>query len=136
MIDLGIDAPDSLEAFVDAGMRIGSIDLLAKKPMISPDKAKRAEAIAQNADYVATCGEANYFLAMLPENPELPRSENFGYMIESFGELLPTLEANNARLVIEGWPGPGALCCTPEAYRALFKELPSSAVGIRTFGRP
>ena len=130
VIDLGIDAPESLQAFVDAGMRIGSIDLLAKQPMISPDKGKRAEAIAQNADYVATCGAANYFLVMLPEDPALPRAENFGYMVESFGELLPTLEANNARLAIEGWPGPGALCCTPEAFRALFKELPSPAVGI------
>lgn len=47
-------------------------------------------------------------------------------MVESFGELVPVLEANDARLVIEGWPGPGALCCTPEGYRAAFKELPSS----------
>ena len=130
VIDLGSDAPDSLQTFVDAGMRIGSIDLAASKPMISPDKGTRMAAIAQNADHIATCGAANYFLVMLPEHPELARAENFGYMVESFGELLPVLEANNARLVIEGWPGPGALCCTPEAFRALFKELPSSAMGI------
>ena len=130
VIDLGTDAPDSLQTFVNAGMRIGSIDLAAKKPMISADKATRAGAIAQNAEYITTCGAANYFLAMLPENPELPKSENFGYMVESFGELVPVLEANDARLVIEGYPGPGALCCTPEAFRALFKELPSPAVGI------
>jgi sugar phosphate isomerase/epimerase len=111
-------------------MRIGSIDLLAWQPMISPDKGKREEAIAQNADYIATCGAANYFLVMLPEDPSLPRSENFGYMVDSFGELVPTLEAHNARLAIEGWPGPGALCCTPEAFRELSKELPSPAVGI------
>ncbi len=30
----------------------------------------------------------------------------------------------------EGWPGPGALCCTPEGYRALFREIPSPAMGI------
>ena len=130
VVDLGTDAPDSLQAFVEAGMRIGSIDLAAVKPMISPDKGKRAEAVAQNADYVTARGAANSFLVMLPEDPALPRAENFGYMVESFGELLPTLEAKNARLAIEGWPGPGALCCTPEALRALFKELPSQAVGI------
>jgi sugar phosphate isomerase/epimerase len=33
-------------------------------------------------------------------------------------------------LAIEGWPGPGALCCTPEGYRAAFRECPSPAVGI------
>jgi sugar phosphate isomerase/epimerase len=130
VIDLGTDAPASLQIFVDAGMRIGSINLAADKPMISPDQATRADAIAQNAEYIATCGAANYFLVMQPENPELARSENFGYMIESFGELLPVLEANSARLVIEGYPGPGALCCTPEGLRALFGELPSPAVGI------
>jgi sugar phosphate isomerase/epimerase len=67
---------------------------------------------------------------MLPEEPERPRQENFGYMVESYGELAPILEASRAKLVIEGWPGPGALCCTPEGYRAFFKECPSEALGI------
>jgi sugar phosphate isomerase/epimerase len=130
VVDLGRDAPDSLQVFAEAGMRIGSIDLLAWQPMISSDKGQRAEAVAQNAEYIAKCGAANYFLVMLPQDPALPRAENFRYMIESFGALIPALEANNARLAIEGWPGPGALCCTPEAFRALFQELPSPAVGI------
>jgi sugar phosphate isomerase/epimerase len=118
---------------VNAGMRIGSVDLAEWQGMISPDKAKQKDAIAKNADYVRACapaGPINYFLVMLPEKPELPRAENFGFMVESFGELVPVLEKNDARLVIEGWPGPGALCCTPEGYRALFRELPSKAVGI------
>jgi sugar phosphate isomerase/epimerase len=51
-------------------------------------------------------------------------------MVESFGELVPALEKADARLAVEGWPGPGALCCTPEAYRALFKELGSGAVAV------
>jgi sugar phosphate isomerase/epimerase len=67
---------------------------------------------------------------MLPEKPDLPRAENFGYMVESFRQLAPVLEENNARLVIEGWPGPGALCCTPEAYRAFFEQIPSPAMGV------
>ena len=29
-----------------------------------------------------------------------------------------------------GWPGPGALCCTPEGYRAFFAECPSPALGV------
>jgi sugar phosphate isomerase/epimerase len=118
---------------IDAGLRVGSVDLLDNKGMISPDKAKRTDAIARNAEYVracAACGPINHFLVMLPEKPELPRAENFGYMLESFGELIPVLEENNARLAVEGWPGPGALCCTPEGYRALFRELSSKAVGI------
>jgi sugar phosphate isomerase/epimerase len=138
VIDLGRDGDRCVQAAVDAGLRIGSIDLAIWNEMISPDKGERAEAIARNADYVRACaaGRApgsepvNFFLVMLPKDPQLPRADNFGYMVESFAELLPILEESNARLAVEGWPGPGALCCTPEGFRALFKELPSSAVGI------
>jgi sugar phosphate isomerase/epimerase len=132
-IDLGKDAPQSGKTAIDAGLRIGSVDLLDTKGMISPDAATREKAIAANAEFIRTCaalGPVNYFLVMLPERPELPRNENFGYMVESFRQLAPVLEENNARLVIEGWPGPGALCCTPEGYRAFFKEIPSRAMGV------
>ena len=101
--------------------------------MISADKGKRDAAVARNAEYVracAACGPMNYFIVMLPENAELPRAENFGYMVDSFNKLAPVLEENNAHISIEGWPGPGALCCTPENYRAFFKECPSKSMGI------
>ncbi|MCL4858979.1 MAG: sugar phosphate isomerase/epimerase [Caldilineaceae bacterium] len=132
-IDLGKDAPDVGQAVLDAGLRIGSVDLLDNKGMISPDKTTRDKAIAANAQYVESCaqlGAVNHFLVMLPEKPELPRSENFGFMVDSFRQLAPALEAHNARLVIEGWPGPGALCCTPEGYRAFFNEVSSPAMGV------
>jgi sugar phosphate isomerase/epimerase len=133
VIDLRRDSDTAARPFVEAGIHVGSIDLLEDKGMISPDRGRRAEAVARNAEYVQACapyGEMNLFVVMLPERPELPRAENYGYMIESFGELVPVIEENGARLVIEGWPGPGALCCTPEGYRALFRELPSEAMGI------
>ncbi|MBN1934941.1 MAG: sugar phosphate isomerase/epimerase [Anaerolineae bacterium] len=133
VIDLNRDGDQTAKQMVDAGMRIGSVDLAEWQGMISPDRAKRQDAIARNAEYVRACavaGPINYFLVMLPEKPDLPRAENFGLMVDSFAELVPVLEKNNARLAIEGWPGPGALCCTPEGYRALFRELPSKAVGI------
>jgi sugar phosphate isomerase/epimerase len=129
-IDLGKDAASLIKTVLDAKLCIGSVDMFEVKGMISPDKGKRADAIAQNAAHVRACGAMNYFLVMLPEKPELKRAENFGFMVESFGELLPILEENGARLAIEGWPGPGALCCTPEAFRAAFRELPSKAMGI------
>jgi len=132
-IDVGRDANLSAKQVIDAGLRVGTADLAEGNGMISPDKAKRADAIAKNADYIracAECGPINYFVVMLPEKPELPRAENFGYMLDSFSELVPVLEENDAHISIEGWPGPGALCCTPEGYRALFKECPSKAIGI------
>lgn len=132
-IDLGKEGPAAIKTALDAGLRVGSVDLAEWPGMIAADKGQRAEAIAQNSDYIRACaahGPANHFLVMLPEDPSRPRSENFGFMVESFSELAPVLEENQARLVIEGWPGPGALCCTPEGYRAFFKACPSPAMGI------
>jgi sugar phosphate isomerase/epimerase len=51
-------------------------------------------------------------------------------MVDSYGRLAPTLEECGGRIVIEGWPGPGALCCTPETIRALLEEIDSPAMGI------
>jgi len=132
-IDLGKDGDRLARKAIDAGLRVGTVDLLEVNAMMSPDRGRRKDAIARNAAYVRACGAygpIDYFLVMTPEQPDLPRPENFRYMIESFGELAAVLEENKARLAIEGWPGPGALCCTPEGYRALFKELPTQAVGI------
>lgn len=132
-IDLGRDGDTTARVVIDAGLRVGTVDLLEWQGMISPDKGRRAEAVARNAEYVracAACGPINHFIVMLPEKPELPRAENFGYMVESFSQLAPVLEECRAHIAVEGWPGPGALCCTPEGYRALFKEIPSPAMAI------
>ncbi len=133
VVDPGRDGDKVGKQIVDAGLRIGSVDLVEWEGMISADKGKRADAVAKNTAYVEACaayGAVNHFLVMLPENKDLPRSENFGYMVESFNQLAPVLEKNKARIVVEGWPGPGALCCTPEGYRAFLKECPSKAMGI------
>ena len=133
VIDLRKDAPETGQIALDAGLRIGTVDLANSKGMISADRGKRAAAVAENKEYVRACakyGAVNHFLVMLPDDPALPRAENFGYMVESFAELAPVLEECNARIAIEGWPGPGALCCTPEGYRAFFREAPSPAMGI------
>ena len=133
VIDLGPEAVEQGQLALDAGLRIGSVNLPAARQMISKDKATREDAIAVNAAHIVACatlGRTNHFLAMLPEDPALPRDENFGYMVDSFSKLVPVLEQNGARIVIEGWPGPGALCCTPEACRALFEKIPSPVMGL------
>ncbi|MFN2273477.1 MAG: sugar phosphate isomerase/epimerase family protein, partial [Anaerolineales bacterium] len=132
-LDLGRDGDTAGAAVRDAGLRIGSVDLAAWQEMLSPDKARRSDAIARNTAYIEACaafGPMNHFVVMLPEKPELPRDQNFASMVESFNELAPVFEKHDARLVIEGWPGPGALCCTPDECRVFFKECPSDAMGI------
>ncbi len=133
VVDLGNDGDTQGQTVVDAGLKIGSVDLKEWGGLISADKGKRDATVALNAEYIAACakfGVTNYFAVMLPEKPELSRSENFGYMVEGLGGLAKALEANRGKLVIEGWPGNGALCCTPEGYRAAIKEVGSNAIGI------
>ncbi len=133
VIDLGPDADSSAKTVVDAGLRVGTADLSLWQEMISPDAAKRRDAVARNAEYIracATAGAATFFIVMLPEDPSRPRAENFGYMVDSFGELASTFEACGAYLAIEGWPGPGALVCTPETYRAFIEQVGSANLGV------
>ena len=133
VIDLTTAAADAVKAVAQAGLRIGSIDLPDGKGMIVADAGRRAEALASNSDGIRACtvdGPQNFFSVMLPENPQLPRAENYGYMVESFAALAPVLEESGSHYVIEGWPGPGALCCTPETYRAFLRAVPSPSMSV------
>lgn len=133
-VDLGRDGNTTGGAVIKAGLRVGSVDLPEWQGMITPDKARRVRAIAKNSEYIRACsaaiGPANYFLVMFPEKPDLPPIENFRAMVAGFSDLAPVLEKAAGRLVIEGCPGLGALCCTPEGYRAFFKECPSKCMGV------
>lgn len=131
-LDVGRDA-EAAKQITDAGLAVGSADLLVWEAMISADPSTRDKAVAENTAYiekVAACGVRNLFFVMLPENEQLERKENFEHMNASFAKLMPVLEANNARLVIEGWPGRGSLVCTPETYRAFFAAMDSPAAGV------
>jgi sugar phosphate isomerase/epimerase len=132
VVDLGSNVDDVAPA-VQAGLKIGSVDLLSWGALLSSDSAKRADALAKNTEYIAAAtaaGAKNFFCVMLPEDASKPRTENFGYVVEALNGLAPVLEQNGGKLVIEGYPGAGALCCTPETYRAAFKEAPSNSIGI------
>ena len=133
VVDLGNDA-DKLGATVNAaGLRVGSADLKNWQGLISPDSGRRRAAVEDNVSYIKACAELgihNFFAVMLPEDATRPRSENFAIMVSGLSELAQVLDANQSFLVIEGWPGPGALACTPEGYRALFKEVPSKSMAV------
>jgi sugar phosphate isomerase/epimerase len=132
-IDLLREGADAARSALQSDLKIGSVDLLEWPGMISPDASKWKDTIQKNIEYIkgfAGIDNLNFFTVMLPEKPDLSRDENFRYMVESYRILAPVLESQNARLVIEGWPGPGVLCCTPETVRAFFKECPSPAFGI------
>ncbi|MFZ4509044.1 MAG: sugar phosphate isomerase/epimerase family protein [Fimbriimonas sp.] len=132
VIDLGSDADTAAPALVAAGLSVGSADLKSWSAVISHDHAKRADAVAENEAYFAECakyGVRNYFTVLLPEDPSKPRSENFAAALLGLNELAVALQKHQGRLVIEGWPGPGALACTPEGYRGVIAETPEE-IGI------
>lgn len=132
-VDIGGVADEVGQQVLDRGLWIGTADLRNARNLLSADADTRAAAIADNKAYIeasASLGPMIYFVAMVPPDPTLPRAENFGYMVESYKALAPVMEANKAKLVIEGWPGPGALCCTPETYRAFFDAVDSDVMGV------
>lgn len=132
VVDVGRSVADA-QAVTAAGLQVGSIDLLEWQPMLSTDAAARRDAIAANQTFIkdaVAAGASKFFWVALPEDPALPRLQNYGYTVEALQQLAPTLEQHGGQLVIEGYPGAGALCCTPETYRAAFKEADSPAIGI------
>jgi sugar phosphate isomerase/epimerase len=132
-IDMGGPVSDGWKAITDAGIKIVSADLIQWGGLLSPDAGKRKAAVAANEKQIAAAakfGVKVFFIVMMPEKPDAPRKENFDLVVESVAALVPALEKAGAAMAIEGYPGPGALCCTPETFRALFKAVPSKAVGI------
>lgn len=132
VIDLGGNCLDHLPIMQSNGIRVGSVDLQNWHGLISEDPADQKASLEANEKFISECakfGVTNYFAVMLPKDSAKKRSENFALMMDSLGKLSKILEAHNGHLVIEGWPGAGALCCTPEGYRACLNDT-SDAVGI------
>ena len=136
LIDLGSDADVSAPLVRDAGLEIGSADLGSGQDwamLLSADADRRKQAVEKIGKYVAACtrfGIKNFFCVLIPEDPKLERRKNLDYAIESFLALEPVLLAGGAKIVVEGWPGAGSVCCTPEAYRAFFAACSSTAFGV------
>lgn len=132
VIDLGGNCVPHLPIMKANGIRVGSADLQDWHGLMSEDSSHQKASLEANEKFISECAEfgvTNYFAVMLPKDAAKPRSENFALMMNSLEKLAKILEANNGKLVIEGWPGAGALCCTPEGYRACLKDT-SDAIGI------
>jgi len=132
VIDLRNDAPTTAPMATAAGVNIGTADLIDFRALIHADGDTRRANVTKVADHIAACaavGTRMMFCVMLPADPALKRRDNFSYMMDSLSELAPTLDRLNVKLAIEGWPGPGALCCTPETVRACFQAAPTKNIG-------
>lgn len=137
-IDTGPLKPDELKQITEAGLKIGSVDLLQPwSALVSPDPARRRDAAQANADYirrVVPAGANVFFSVALPDEPHRDRAENLRFAVDGYGQLVQSIKATGARIVLEGWPGGAphyaALACTPESCRILFKEIGSNILGV------
>jgi sugar phosphate isomerase/epimerase len=132
VVDLGGHARPHLSQVIGEGFRVGSVDLQAWQGLMpnTPDDLQKT--LDTNAEYIAECcrhGAKNFFAVMLPADPGKPRQENLELLIPALNSLGKILDEHGGKLVIEGWPGPGALCCTPESYRQVLSATPKS-IGV------
>lgn len=136
-VDLMNVTRDDLSAVKDAGLRLGSADLLDFGQIMASDVGKRRDVIAKNVQYVTDLGSAGvkaFFTCVIPGDQTKPRSENYTLAIECYSPIAEAAAKVGAKIVIEGWPG-GAphyatLCCTPETMRAFIRDVPGGAIGV------
>jgi len=137
-IDMRPLDPADLKSVIDSGIDLGTVDLKDWRTLASPDAAKRKDAVAVNAEYIANAHQtasANvFFLVLLPEDQARARAENFAFAVEALNELCAAVASLDVHLSIEGWPGGPphypSLGCTPGDLRALFEHVPSPVLGI------
>lgn len=132
VVDLGGDARTNLSQVIGEGFRVGSVDLQAWSGLLDADKEAQKKSLDANAEYIAECcrqGATNFFAVMLPKDPSKPRQENLDILLSTLPRLAKILDEHGGKLVIEGWPGAGALCCTPESYRQVLSATPK-CIGV------
>jgi len=136
-VDVGRITPETRQAIQAAGLEVGSVDLPGTGDLLSPEPAKR-EAGAQSAmeaiRNTAEQGASIMFCVFVPPDGARGRAANFEIWKETFPPVLRCAEEHNVRIAMEGWPGGAphypALGCTPEMWRAMFRECPSPSFGL------
>jgi sugar phosphate isomerase/epimerase len=136
VLDLMNITPADLTTLKDAGIRIGSVDLLDFGKLMANDVGQRKELIQKNIDFVkqlAPAGAKVFFTCIIPGDPAKKRDENYKLAVESFTPIAQACAELGASLAIEGWPGGGPhlanLCCNPETTRAFIKDV-GKGVGL------
>jgi sugar phosphate isomerase/epimerase len=121
---------DDFRALKEAGLTIGSVDLLDFGQIMSTDAAKRKDLIDANVKYVkemAALGAKAFFTCIIPGEPARKREENYRLAVDYFTPIAHAAAEGGAALAIEGWPGGpphfANLCCTPETMRQFIADV-------------
>lgn len=140
-IDVGPLPTADLQRILDAGLRLGSVDLQQKwADLASPNAGVRRAAVEKNAACIrdaARLGVLHFFTVVFPADEQMKRADAFGYAVEGYRALCEAIrDASDPspRIVIEGYPGGGprypALVATPETYRRFIGAMPAGTCGV------
>jgi sugar phosphate isomerase/epimerase len=136
-IDLGEADEAQISALRTAGLRVGTCDVLSMGDLYSSDAAVRKDCVQRNTDYIKKLtglGVDRLFTAVIAKDPAAPRKENYDLAVATLSELAPVAARHGAKIVIEGWPGMDPyypnLCCNPETYRQILKDVNSPGLGV------
>jgi sugar phosphate isomerase/epimerase len=135
-VDVGPMTAEIKQAADDAGLEIGTSDLMTFKGLFGTDQeAEQAvNASKEVIDAAARFGVKRLFTVFVPPDGTKGRAANFARLKETFGPVVQHAEQAGVKIAIEGWPGMDpyypALAVTPETVRALLEAFPSDAVSL------
>lgn len=135
-----VDAPalnEEVKGQIDAsGLDLGTVDM-GGGGVITADEGKRKaniEKVKASLKQSADLGAKVFFTVFGPDDQSQSRSKNFELWKLAYPEIVEYAEGLGVKIAIEPWPGGpphyGMLGCTPEMWRAIFKEIPSPALGL------
>ena len=138
VLDLPALPVEDLKQVQDAGLRVGTVDLPPPwADLICDDEDRRHAATDRCASYIrelAELGIHHFFTVLLPADPSLPRGENLEFAVSAYRRLCAAIEDTQARIVLEGFPGPppyfGSLACTPADFRLFDQRVGSPHIAI------
>jgi sugar phosphate isomerase/epimerase len=123
-------AGEDFKTLKDAGVSVGSVDLLDFGNIMATDTGKRKEVLDANLKYVkeaAANGAKAFFTCIIPADPAKKRAENYKLAVECYSPIAAACAEAGAALAVEGWPGGpphfANLCCTPETVRSFIKDV-------------
>jgi sugar phosphate isomerase/epimerase len=129
-LDLNVATAAEVRTVTDAGLQLGSVDLIQMGEITHADAGKRKEVIAANVAYVkeSAARGVKVFFTVVGGDGSKKRAENYKIAVESFAPIAEAAAAAGASIAVEGYPGGSPhfalLCTTPETFRAFLKDLP------------
>jgi sugar phosphate isomerase/epimerase len=127
-------AAGDFKTLKDAGLTIGSVDLLEFGQIMANDAGKRKDVLEANLKHVkdaAANGTKAFFTCIIPGDPTKQRSENYALAVQCYAPIAQACAEIGGSLVVEGYPGNAPhlanLCCTPETCRQFIKDVGKGA---------